>query len=190
VSRGALVVGVDLSTHTLHGAALPLDPTIFAPVEFRASRIEQGGVADRLRSVRAATHHVMKGYADNDETASVWVEQPPPPSKIAMRGHDALVSIFGAVCSNTPKDITACAALMPTEWRDLIGLTLAPKSYPSEPPSERWKRAAIERVRGMEIVEADYPLNEHEAEATLIAIAGRALIWKHDQQQRREMHAI
>lgn len=189
VSRGSLVVGIDISTHTLHGAAIPLDPTIYAPVEFRCARIQQGTVAERLRNVRAATHHVMKGYADGDDTASVWVEQPPPPRKFGFRGHDALVAVFGAVCSNTPKEITACAALICDEWRDEVGLSIAPAIYKSESPSERWKRAAIERVMGMDLVSADYPLSEHEAEACLLAIAGRGLIWKYDKQRRQEQCA-
>lgn len=182
--RGPLVVGVDISVHTLYGAAIPLDPGIYAPVEFRAARIKQGTTAERLRNVRAATHHVMHGYADGDETASVWVEQPPPPRKFGFRGHDSLVAVFGAVCSNTPKCITACAALVCDEWRDEVGLKMAPAIYKSESQPERWKRAAIERVMASDLVSPDYPLSEHEAEACLVALAGRGLIWKFDNELR------
>lgn len=181
--RGPLIVGVDVSSFALHAAAIPLDPGIYAPADFRYCDIKRAPEAERLRKVRAATHHVLAD-SDGDEVCSVWVEKPPPPSKFAMQGHDLLVAVYGAVCSNTPKCITACASLMPSEWRATVKLSLSPKQYPSEKPSERWKRAAIERVMASDLVAPDFPINSHYADALLLALAGRYLIHKHDDELR------
>lgn len=185
---GPLIAGVDISTFAITAALLPLDPATYSPAVLRTIRIESAPIAERLRNVRGSIHAALADV-DGCEIASVWVEQPPPPSKFAMQGHDALVSVFGSVCGNVPKRITAVAQLMPSEWREVVKLSLAPKTYQSEKPSERWKRAAVERVMGSDLIEADYPLSHHEADAVLIALAGRHLTWQHHANEMKERHA-
>jgi hypothetical protein len=186
--NGPLLAGVDISTFAVTAALIPLDPGTYAPAILRTIRIDPAPIAERLRNVRGSVHAALAD-ADGCEIASVWVEQPPPPTKFAMKGHDSLVAVFGSVCGNVPKRITAVAQLMPSEWREVVALSLAPKAYPSEKPTDRWKRAAIERVMGSDLVAQDYPLSHHEAEAVLVALAGRHLTWRHHNNELKERHA-
>jgi hypothetical protein len=195
VTRGPLIAGVDLSTVAVHAALIPLDPTINAYAELRACRIRLArgrtpDVGEDLRTVRRAVHQVLAD-ADDGEIVSVWIEQPPIYGGQRPPYHDELLQVFGAVAASVPLRVTASACLTPSEWRKLVEL--------ERPEHERisgrkfregsWKRTAIKRVRDACLVEADYPLNDHEADAVLLALAGRHLTWQHHTNERRERHA-
>lgn len=197
--RGPLIVGIDVSSVQLNVALLPLDPTIHALAELRTRRIpgapkSRTGMpaAERARYIRRVVHELL---ADPDDgiVESVWVEQPVPPNaQQRLEGHDLLVETFGAVVASVPLRIEQSAALYPQTWRSHVQLERLPqdkveavaKGKRATWKRDAWKRASIARVRGMEIVEFDWPLTDHEADAILLAVAGRGLHWKHHNELR------
>lgn len=197
--RGPLIAGVDVSSVQLNVALLPLDPTIHALAELRTRRIpgapkSRTGMpsAERARYIRKVVHELLTD-PDDGAIESVWVEQPMPPGEGQRReGHDLLVETFGAVVASVPLRIDQAAALYPQTWRSKVELERLPQDkVEASGPGKRatwkrdaWKRAAIERVRSMEVVEFDWPLTDHEADACLLAVAGRYLHWKHHDELR------
>lgn len=190
--RGPLIAGIDLSTVAVHAALLPLDPTIHAFAELASCRIPRDTHAERLRHVRRAVHQVLADR-DDGEIVSVWIERPPIyGGTFRPAFHDELLEVFGAVGASIPLRITASASLYPSEWRTEVMLTRDEADRPASGRKWRdgaWKRAAITRVKDSCLVEADYPLNEHEADAVLLALAGRGMTWKHHNNELRERHA-
>lgn len=199
--RGPLIAGVDVSSVQLNVALLPLDPTIQALAELRTRRIPGSAKtrtgmpsAERARYIRKVVHELLVD-ADDGAIESVFVEQPPPEGESSggkFGGHDTLVETFGAVVASVPLRIDLCASLYPQVWRSKVALERLPQDkVEASGPGKRatwkpnaWKRAAIARVRDMEIVEFDWPLTDHEADACLLAVAGRYLHWKHHDELR------
>lgn len=176
--RGALVAGVDISTHAVTAALLPLDPDQHVAAEFRHVRVRQSkNPCERLRSVRDATHHALRD-PDDGEVLEVYVER--PPFFLAQKGRTELVEVYGAVVASTPRRVQRVGGLEPQTWRSMVGLQLHPADVLPRGKSRAggWKRAAIRRVLDQALVPADYPLSDHEAEAVLVAIAGRGLHWQ------------
>lgn len=186
--RGPLIAGVDISTRAIHAALIPLDPTIGAFAELRCARV---AVADkgpqRLRNVRKAMHHVLADATDG-EIVAVFIEQPPFFGK--LRGGTELIEVYGAACASTPLRIDVVGSMQPQTWRSKVGLALEPHEKNGRAALDgAWKRAAIRRVLDSCLVEADYPLNEHEADSVLVALAGRGLWWKNHANEQREICA-
>lgn len=192
--RGPLVAGIDVSSVQLNVALLPLDPTIHALAELRTARLPKDTTAERNRHIRKVVHALLTD-PDDGEITVVFVEQPPPEGQQSggkYGGHDRLVETYAAVCASVPLRIGVCAALYPQTWRSKVELERSPqdKVEPTEKGKratwkrDAWKRASIERVRQMEILEFDWPITDHEADACLLAIAGRGLHWKHHNELR------
>lgn len=180
--RGPLIAGIDTSTLAIHCALIPVDPGVHAGAELRSARIKRvakGAEAERLRNVRRAMHHVLRDTDDGCEIVAVFIER--PPHFLAQKGRTELIEVYGAACASTPLRIETVGGLTPAEWRSKVRLELEPGDRIGRSVrTGAWKEAAIRRVtKGGLWLEADYPCSEHEAEAILVAIAGRGMYWTH-----------
>jgi hypothetical protein len=182
--RGPLIAAVDLSTLALNIAILPLDPTVNAMAELRCERLshKEKGV-ERIRYARNALHRALKD-PDDGHIVSLWIEE--PPVVVGAQGHEGLVGIFAACVASCPNRIDECKTLMPQTWRSLVGLKPDRHERDGRKTGPGYKRAAIQRVRDQAWVEPDYPLSDHEADAILLALAGRGLHWKHHNPNPKE----
>jgi hypothetical protein len=94
----------------------------------------------------------------------VWVEEPFGPRNKAT---NALREVYGGILASIPPHIER-AAIAPQEWRRTLGLD----------PTGRRTRASARPTSGSTTTTSRAACDEHQAEALLIALAGRELTWR------------
>jgi hypothetical protein len=156
-----MLCGIDFSTKQIDAALIPLDPGNHdvAAVTFRTAPIQSGlRGADRIRDAAHAARQLLfdvKGY----EVASVWIEEPFGAYRTADR---ALLPLMGALVAAIPQRMSV-AVIGVQEWRRALGL-----------PGSLTKVAAIDEATTRSGFDA---ITEHQAEALLVALAGRQQCW-------------
>lgn len=165
----SLLAGVDLSTKQLHCALIPLDadhgdPAV-PPVTFRSVSLEQtNDQGSRFRSIREGVSELL-WMATTNEVVSCWVECPRPPHHLRGTTSARLMAmVYGAVMASIPLHIVR-NSLEPQEWRRTLGLN----------PSLSKPEAIAHAHLWIESHTTTRPANldEHHAEALLVALAGR-----------------
>ena len=154
-----MILGVDFSTKAIHGALIPLEQGNGEPaLVFRTYPIPPS--LDPLKRYFHARLAMRALSADTDgyPVHLAVVEQ--PAGRFAAR---QMWGMFGAICSSL-YGVSAVNALEPEEWRAELGLKTR---HRTQGEAKRESIAAAETYRGVA------GLNEHEAEALLIALAGR-----------------
>lgn len=151
-----LLAGVDLSVSRLDVAIIPLDPDQQRSAIFRHEPVPK--VKDRHQRCRYIPGIIRSLLKDEDQDVTmVWVEEPFGRYRTADR---ALLPIFGAVLASIPAWITV-TGVGPLEWRRILGL-----------PAGLSKAPAILEAHSR-CPDLEGALDEHEAEAVLVALAGR-----------------
>jgi hypothetical protein len=173
-----LLAGIDLSTKRLDAALIPLDPedTTVPTVVFRhfdLPRMPTGCTAqyrsvERCRVIREGVRELLRGLPAGADglaypygVSSVWVEEPFGPRNKAT---NALREVYGGILASIPPHIER-AAIAPQEWRRTLGLD--PTKDASIRSARRW----------LDDHHVTCSCDEHQAEALLIALAGRELTW-------------
>jgi hypothetical protein len=176
----SLLAGIDLSTKRLDAALIPADAedTTVPPVVFRRfdlPRMPTGCTAqhrsvERLRDVHDGMRELLRDIRDPSKSyfdqlwwvSSVWVEEPFGPRNKAT---NALREVYGGILASIPPHIER-AAIAPREWRRTLGLD--PTKDASIRSARRW----------LDERHVTSSCDEHQAEALLIALAGRELTWR------------
>lgn len=151
-----MLAGIDFSTRAIHAALIPLEHGNGEPhVAFRHIAIPKSpNPLDRYYQARLAMRTLCqdeKGYPIH----LVVVEQP-----MGRFGVRPLWGMFGAIVASVP-GIAAVTALDPQTWRRELGL----------PPRMTKEQAIAEAAMLLGLG----GLDEHSAEALLIALAGRQI---------------
>jgi hypothetical protein len=167
---------------------IPLDPqdTTVPPVVFRRfdlPRMPTGCTAqyrsvERCRVVRAGVRELLRyvladyrGGVASHEVTSVWVEEPMGPRNKAT---NALREVYGGILASIPPHIER-AAIAPQEWRRVVleeehgHLDRAWQKDDSTDLADLYLHRHRKSRAG---------IDEHQAEALLIALAGRGLTWR------------
>jgi hypothetical protein len=189
-----LLAGIDLSTKRLDAALIPADPddTTVPPVTFRRfdlPRMPTGCTAqyrsvERCRVLRDAMRELLQpviwktrsvglstGLGPVHEVSSVWVEEPFGPRNKAT---NALREVYGGILASIPLHIER-AAIAPQEWRRVVleaehgHLDRAWQKEDSTDLADLYLHRHRQSRAG---------IDEHQAEALLIALAGRELTWR------------
>lgn len=190
-----ILAGIDLSSKAIHAALIPSDPEdtsvpriVFRSVtlpSFDSKRLYPGGTTaqfrstQRCRAVREAVQTLLRGpwrgpesLSRMDDVTSAWVEEPKAGGPNRSKSDNPLREIYGAILASIPPHIER-AAIQPREWRAV--LAAADPERISNPM--RWQKqdsiALADSWLGAH--NADRLVSEHEAEALLIALAGREL---------------
>jgi len=152
-----LLAGVDLSVSRLDVAIIPLDPDTPRDPVFVTEHVPQAtDKSQRCRQIGRIIPLMLRDY-DQDVTM-VWVEEPYGPYRTADR---ALLPVYGAVLASIPAWMEA-TGITTREWRSVLGLPLGLS-----------KTQAILEAHSR-CPDLERTLDEHEAEAVLVALAGRA----------------
>lgn len=173
----ALLAGIDWSTKALHAALIPLDedhgdPSC-PPVVFRYEELPKLGAdpVARIREAQAAVQVVTRSYLptldDRHDVVSVWVEEAWGNHRNTDR---ALLPIYGAIVSGI-RDRQTVAGISAREWRKELGLDLRLTKEGAVREAQDWLWQQGPR--------RSYRLDEHQAEALLVALAGRQIMARH-----------
>jgi hypothetical protein len=178
----ALIAGLDISSKALHAALIPLDPDdgsdappvtlrsfdlpVFKPASTTPAyrRVERCRVVrDAMRKLLAPIGPLRDLYSFQNEVAHVCIEEPFG----SVSRSTVLWEILGAILATIPPHIER-DTIQTHEWRRIIW------TIESETRSTDWKSIAIEQAFMWTGIE----MNEHEAEALLIARACRTRLEK------------
>lgn len=159
----ALVAGIDLSMMRLHAALIPLDPEARPQgmCHFRDVRVTGRG-DERLDNIAPLVRELLRPTFDGDTVEVAYVEKP----KGRWRA-PSLDALYGAIRNSIPPHIHR-DAFTPAEWRAELGIA-------SRYTKERGKQEArdwLYRYDRNAAAKAE-TIDEHHAEALLIALAGR-----------------
>ena len=159
-----LLLGVDFSTLAIHAAAIPLDPAARMRPELRLFEAAIPKVQDKSQRCRAIMALTRGFYLP--EVTTVWIEEPWGPYRNADR---ALLPIYGALLATVPPNIPA-TGIHTQDWRRALGLSPNLAKADSIKAAQEWLVKHAPTFAGV--------LNEHHAEALLIAAAGRVITWR------------
>lgn len=184
-----LLAGIDFSTTAIHAALIPYHPGDETRCILRRARLPaykpntttpQYRSADRCRHIAGAIRVLLGEPRTEGRVISVWVEEPFGGGQHGRGQTDnTLREIYGGILASIPFD-TARASIAPTQWRKTItsrseglGLCAPPTLIPNTRRRD-WKAWSVTQAsRWMVAHEFDPTPNEHEADALLIALAGR-----------------
>lgn len=159
----ALCAGIDLSMSRLHAALIPLDPdtTPTIAVHFRETRITGTG-DQRLDNITPLIRELLRPTYDGDTVEVAYVEKP----KGRWRS-PSLDALYGATRNAIPNHITR-DGFTPSEWRSELGIA---SKYTKERGIQEARDWIYRHDPRYEVTTMG--LDEHYAEALLIALAGR-----------------
>ena len=171
----ALLAGIDISTKALHAAVIPLDPDhgdpACVPVQFRTQTLP--AVADeglRYKAIHVALRHILSSDKHGD-IVLCYVEKPRSPHHLrGTQSAQRMAAVYGAVMASTPPSITS-AALEPLEVDHELGLPRAKRPL----YKDRKARNIDTADRWLTAAGASQRIDEHQADALLVALAGRQL---------------
>lgn len=162
------LIGFDISTREITAAIVPLDHdttlTDGNPVRFLVeplTKTTDDGV--RYQEVHDSVRRIF--HVAPDDVCLAYVER--PYSRFA-KAIAPMMGVYGAVMASIPSHVSR-AGIAPSEWRAELGL-----------PQRLSKQDAISEARLwllLKVVVAD--LTEHQAEALLVALAGRSINDRH-----------
>jgi hypothetical protein len=188
-----LLAGIDLSTKRIDAALIPADPddTTVPPVTFRRFDLPrmptdctaQYRSVERCRVVREAMRELLQpviwktrsvgrstGPGPVHDVLSVWVEEPFGPRNKAT---NALREVYGGILASIPPHIER-AAIAPQEWRRAHVPDVAHFGWTKDDSiTYACQHLYTHDPRHMNTV-----IDDHMAEALLIALAGRELTWR------------
>lgn len=183
----ALIAGVDLSTHHIDVALIPIDPDhgdpTCPPVTWRRVAItaDHRDTGHRCYQAAAAARTALTPIAvpgtPGHTVESAWVEEPWGPYRNIDR---ALLPIYGSVCVGAYRATKTVATIATIDWRPIVGLTRGATKERCQAVAADWYRRTTGRV-------ATIPATDHNAaEALLIALAGRTLTWRRTDPSYKE----
>lgn len=163
-----MIIGLDISTTRIDAAIIPIDHDAggIPTVTFRHATIPQTKGAEplyrRVERARNMTRAIAPLFRDVDgwEIHLCYIEEP--------RGrfrNDALTGTFDSICTAIPTGI-AVSGFQPQAWRRELGLSPRLSKTDAIVAAMEW---LIDKRAGR------ITMNEHAAEALLIALAGRQL---------------
>lgn len=184
-----ITAGIDLSSRALHAALIPADeanPAGLPPVVFRSvelPRFKPGATTaqwrsvERCRVVRDAVRELLRYVLSLEphvvpyEVSSVWVEEP---LGARNKATNVLREIYGSALASIPPHIER-ASIAPQEWRRVIRDEgwLTPDTWTKADSVGLAVQWVAEHARDYHL--AFDALDEHHAEALLVALAGRRL---------------
>jgi hypothetical protein len=162
----ALCAGIDLSTSTIHAALIALDPDthLEEPLVLRHADLPKQRDDARFDGVLTAVRDLLRPTAAMETVELVYIERPMGRHIMSVA---PLMAIYGAIRASIPRHIPR-DALAPSEWRRELGL-----------PARLSKADAIREARDWVYrYDRHYhvstaQLDEHYADALLVALAGR-----------------
>jgi hypothetical protein len=161
----AALVGFDISTREITAAIVPLDPdtrlTSGDPVRFLVEPLTKTrDDGRRYQEIRTAVRHIFT-VTRGEDVLLAYVER--PYSRFA-KAIAPMMGVYGAVMASIPSHVTR-NGVSPSEWRSELGL-----------PQRLSKQDAIAQARLWLLIHAIVAdLTEHQAEALLVALAGRQI---------------
>jgi hypothetical protein len=159
-----LIAGIDISTRELTAAIIPLDEDVPQTLTLRSVRLRRDPNAtplynrvNRARWLRPNIHYLLPR-----DTTCAYVECPRGPIR-----NDPLTGLFDAVCCALPITVTV-SGIDPQEWRRTLNLSVTLSKVQSIAQAQYWV--------GSNVHPDHPPLSEHQADALLVALAGRTEI--------------
>lgn len=181
-----LLAGIDFSTTAIHAALIPYHPGDETRCILRRARLPgwkpnttttQYRSAERCRAIAGAIRVLLGEPRTEGRVISVWIEE--PFGRGGGLADNVLRELYGGILASVPFD-TARASIAPSQWRKTItsrseGLGLcAPPPLIGNTRRRDWKAWAIDTAGDWQQKRELVPTtNEHEADALLIALAGR-----------------
>ncbi len=170
-----MIIGLDISTTQIDAAIIALEHDVagIPTVTFRHATIPQTKGAEPLYRRVERARHMTRAIAPLFDDVDGWdvqlcyIEEP--------RGrfrNDALTGTFDSVCTAIPARI-AVSGLQPQAWRRELGLPARLSKDQAIQEAFDWIYHHTPSSAGYKTIEATP--TEHQAEALLIAIAGRQL---------------
>lgn len=166
-----LLAGLDFSSRAIDAALIPLDPadTSTPPVTFRRFELpvfKPGATTSQYRSVERArtvafVPMLLLGslHEGGPDVECVWVEEPFGHSQNVMR------ELYGGILASIPTHV-AVSTITPAQWRKHHGISSG---------------KAVSKIYAWNAMATFYPEcdnrfpDEHQADALLVALAGRDL---------------
>lgn len=167
----SLLAGIDISTKRLDMAIIPIDVDTPQRVTFRTAELPEpkGDDGVRARSIRLAVRDLFLQH----DIASAWVEIPiGPPKYRATDSAHLMTGVYWAVMATIPLQV-ARAGITTLEWRRELGFRGTLEKNAAIDAAATWIAGNVPPRKWTA------PPDEHQAEALLVALAGRAITWKH-----------
>lgn len=167
-----LIAGIDWSTKQIDVSLIPLDPStkylLFRTAWLPKTERERaaGKCVERLLLPDSEWEGVTAtdaGKLHVHPIRSVWLEEPWGPHRNTDR---ILLPLYGAMLSHIEQP---CGTMSAREWRAALGVSPNSKKEDMIAEAIRLRDAFSMPARGF---------TEHQAEAFLLAVVGRDLIWR------------
>lgn len=169
-----IIAGIDISTRRLDAAILPIDPDLPQTLVLRTRPLPATrDVGQRLLHVHLGIRWLLHPTTAGGDVTSCWIEEPRGP----FAGRQ-LNAVYGACMGAVPQRI-ARSGIDPQEWRAALGLPRKLEKPAAIAAATTWIEGNVAPGLYSRPHDGFPELDEHQAEALLICIAGRTITWRH-----------